>query len=175
MISKDLFGKIRVTPRPMVEPESVPVQLSQKPKSPNQYKLFMRPQELMDTVKYSVDYGIVPYNIRQTNDGERILNEVWNQKTKELRRSAYSGLVNSIEQHGILRPVTIEDRGHGRAFGMGQGHHRVVAAQRVENRTGRQVYIPVVYSNDYDETEDTRNYPMTEVEKDFRNNRISFD
>jgi hypothetical protein len=167
MLSKDLFGKLHVTPRPMVEPESVPVELSSKPENPNQYKLFMRPQELMDTIKRSVDEGIVSYQTRRYGEHGRVMNALWHQKSAELKGYPYHRLVDSIAQHGVLRPITIEDYS-GTPLFMGQGHHRVVAAHQVEQQTGRQIYIPVVYNDDYNHTDNENEYPMTDVERSYR-------
>lgn len=163
MLSKDLFGKIHVTPQPVGE--SVPVQMSRKPENPNQYKLFMRPQELMDTIRHSVDEGDAPYAIRQTKDRSLILNDMWDRKDKELNRLSHKGLVSSVEKHGILRPVTIEDQPE-EPLRMGNGHHRVAAALRVEKNTGRQVYIPVVYDRNWNHTDE---YPVTtDAERAYR-------
>lgn len=167
MLSKDLFGKIQVTPRPMVEPESVPVQLSSKPENPNQYKLFMRPQELMNTINRSVDESIVPYQTRKYGEQGRIMDALWKQKGMELNNFGYKGLVESIEKHGVLRPITIEDY-PGTPFFMGQGHHRVAAANQIEQRTGRQIYMPVVYNDDYNHTDNETEYPMHDAEREYR-------
>lgn len=167
MLSKDLFGKIHVTPQPVGE--SVPVQLSRKPENPNQYKLFMRPQELMDTIKNSVDVHVSP-SYRKTTDESKVMSDLWDLKTKELRSHQYSRLAKSIEEHGILRPVTIEDN-PGNPLAMGQGHHRVVAAHKVEQRTGRQVYIPVVYDSNLHHTESTVEYPITDIEREYRGSK----
>lgn len=166
MLSKDLFGKIHVTPQPVGEP--VPVKMSLKPENPNQYKLFMRPQEVLDTIKDSVDIHISPsYHKNKGKDKEQVIRDLWDLKKTELRRHPYAGLTRSIEEHGVLRPITIEDR-HGEPLSMGQGHHRVLAAHRVEQKTGRQVYIPVVYDADLHHTEGTIEYPITDIEREYR-------
>lgn len=174
MLSKDLFGKIQVTPSPMVEPESVPVQMSRKPENPNQYKLFMRPQELMDTIKYSVDEADVPRSVKETGDREQVMSYLWNRKTKELGFKSRRMLVDNIKDNGILRPVTIEDN-PGKPLSMGQGHHRVAASKLVEQETGKQVYIPVVYSGDFAHTDKEELFPRSLEEKQFRNKELGFD
>lgn len=149
----------------MVEPESVPVQMSRKPENPKQFKLFMRPQELMDTIRYSVDDHMSP--VYRTGTRDEVMDELWKFKRGELRSQPYSGMVRSIEQHGVLRPVTIEVHGK-QPLTMGQGHHRVAASKRVEEKTGRQVYIPVVYHDNLHHSENTELYPVQPAEAEYR-------
>jgi len=40
---------------------------------------------------------------------------------------------------------------------MGQGHHRVAAAADIAEKTGRQMYIPVIYDDDFQHS-DTEEY-----------------
>jgi hypothetical protein len=169
MLSKDLFGNIQVTPQPVGE--SVPVQMSRKPENPNQYKLFMRPQELMSTIKHSVDEVIV--NARRTQSQEDTMSSLWSVKRSELYGPHYASLVKNIEKNGVLRPVTIEDV-PGNPLTMGQGHHRVTAAHMVEQNTGKQVYIPVVYDNEMDYTDKKKNFPISLAEAQFRKKRPGF-
>ena len=151
MLSKDLFGKLQVTPQPVGEP--VPVKMSRKPENQNQYKLFMRPQELMSSIRHSVDESGVSYKTLSTKNRDKILNEMWRQKDRELDNVIHTGLLNSIEKHGILRPITIEDQ-PDEPLTMGNGHHRVAAALRVEKNTGREMYIPVVYDDNWNHTDE---------------------
>ena len=164
MLSKDLFGKLQVTPQPVGE--SVPVKMSRKPENPNQYKLFMRPQELMSSIRHSVDEdGNVSYETLVSQNRDNILRELWRQKDRELDNVSHTGLLNSIEQHGILRPITLEVY-HNEPITMGEGHHRVAAALRVEKKTGREVYIPVVYDRDWNHTDE---HPVeTDEERAYR-------
>jgi hypothetical protein len=137
---------------------------------PNQLKLFMRPQELMDTVKYSSDEGIVNRETRNKGTREEIMSSVWGTKRSELYGPHYASLVNSIKTHGVLRPVTIEDI-PGKPLAMGQGHHRVAAANMVEQQTGKPVFIPVTYDEDYSHGDFASNFPVSLAEKQFRKKR----
>lgn len=137
---------------------------------PNQLKLFMRPQELMGTVKHSVDEVIVDRDVRREKKQDKTMSSMWDIKRSELQGPHYSGLVDSIKKHGVLRPVTIEDVS-GNPLTMGQGHHRVAAANMVEQQTGRQIFIPVVYDKEMDYTDNPRNFPVSLAEKQFRKKR----
>lgn len=137
---------------------------------PNQLKLFMRPQELMDTVQHSADEGIVDRDLRNKGTRKDIMTSVWGTKRRELYGPHYSGLVESIKKHGVIRPVTIEDIPN-QPLSMGQGHHRVAAANMVEQQTGRQIYIPVTYDEDYSHGDSTVKFPVSLTEAQFRKNR----
>lgn len=164
MLNKDLFGKLQVTPQPYGK--AVPVSITRKPENPNQLKLFMRPNEIMDTIKDSIDVGMVDNQLRMSKDQSKIMNTMWGMKRRELRGKQYRGLTESIKEHGVMRPVTIEDL-PGEPLRMGQGHHRVVASAKVEKETGRQVYIPVVYDANYSVTDNVLKYPPSVSERQF--------
>ena len=137
---------------------------------PNQLKLFMRPQELMDTIRYSSDESVVDKSTRAEGDRDKTMSSLWSIKRSELYGRHYSGLVESIKNHGVLRPVTIEDRS-GAPLTMGQGHHRVAAANMVEQNTGKPVFIPVVYGDDAHHSDSLKKFPMSLTEAQFRKNR----
>lgn len=169
MLSKDLFGKIHVTP--VHTGESVPVSITRKPETPNQYKLFMRPQEIMDNIKHSVDEMDVPKSVTETGDRDQIMSFLWNSKSKNLQFKSRQLLLNSIEDHGVMRPVTIQDV-PGSPLTMGEGHHRVVASKAVEEKTGKPVFIPVVYSEDGGATNKEEHFPKSPEEQQFRNKEL---
>jgi hypothetical protein len=53
---------------------------------------------------------------------------------------------------------------------MGNGHHRVAAALRVEKNTGREMYIPVVYDDNWNHTDER---PVeTDEERAYRHQNI---
>lgn len=108
-----------------------------------QLKMFMTPNEIIARVDDSVD----------RNDEEDI-DQLWEMKESELDNSPeYSNLKKSVNEEGVKRPVTLTTNygGKGTLF-MGDGHHRVVAAYQKQEKTGRQQYVPVIYSNNYGET-----------------------
>lgn len=108
-----------------------------------QLKMFMTPNEIIGSVDDSVD----------RNDEEDI-DQLWEMKESELDNSPeYSNLKKSVNEEGVKRPVTLTTNygGKGTLF-MGDGHHRVVAAYQKQEKTGRQQYVPVIYSNNYGET-----------------------
>lgn len=152
--------------------ESTPVEMgpTRRRENPNQLKLFMRPNEIMDTITDSIDVGMVDVQTRMTKKQPKIMKEVWSRKRRELRGKQYSGLTESIKQHGVIRPITIQDI-PGEPLRVGQGHHRIVASAKVEKETGRQIYIPVVYDKNYNYTENPLRYPSTVNERQFRGSR----
>lgn len=108
-----------------------------------QLKMFMTPNEIIGSVDDSVD----------RNDDED-LDQLWEMKESELDNSPdYAKLKESVNEEGVKRPVTLTTNygGKGTLF-MGDGHHRVVAAYQKQEKTGRQQYVPVIYSNNYGET-----------------------
>lgn len=108
-----------------------------------QLKMFMTPNEIIGSVDDSVD----------RND-EEDLDQLWEMKESELDNSPdYKKLKESVNEEGVKRPVTLTTNygGKGTLF-MGDGHHRVVAAYQKQEKTGRQQYVPVIYSNNYGET-----------------------
>lgn len=128
----------------------------------DQLRMFMRPQEIINLVTSSID--------QETNwDDEtedQPLEGLWNQKRAEVNRSVtWKYLKPSITAEGVKRPITIvpgSDK-YEPPYMMGEGHHRVMAADEVEKETGKEVYIPVVHSRYWDETNDY-NYSPDEEE-----------
>lgn len=129
--------------------------------SPDQFRMFMRPHEIKEHVTNSVDaFG-------GGTKTER-MNRTWDQKKQDIKEGihndaddkSYDDLKESIKNVGVMRPVTLYTdmiTPLGReSVAMGQGHHRVAAAEMAEKETGKDYYIPVVYSNDMHETEDSR-------------------
>lgn len=121
--------------------------------NPNQLKLFMTPQEIMDTISGSVDLG------------DDSMEELWAEKLAESKGRTYGqpkSLYNSIKEHGVQRHVTLTEERDG-SLVMGQGHHRVAAAADIAKKTGREMFIPVIYDSDWNYTnspEYRREYPQ---------------
>lgn len=119
-----------------------------------QLKLFMTPQEIMGSVVDSVDRGY-----------DEPIEDLWDEKLEEskgaLKTNSGKSLYDSIADKGVQRHVTLQqDGGH---LVMGQGHHRVAAAADIAKRTGRQMYIPVVYDEGWNYSNDDeymRAYPQ---------------
>ena len=108
----------------------------------DQMQLTYRPHELMSKVKDSVD----KYEDENMED-------LWDAKRSEILNSTkYEHIYEDIKQNGIRYPVTLQDTGAGTPWVMGQGHHRVVMAELAEQETGKPFYIPVVHSEDWDES-----------------------
>ena len=109
----------------------------------DQLRMFMRPQEIYDLTIESIDRA----------DGET-LEDTWVNKESEIKDVMYHKLVNNVLEEGVKRPITIMlNHGHYKDYTMGQGHHRVKAAEYAEKATGKEYYVPVVYDWDYNETE----------------------
>lgn len=106
-----------------------------------QLRMFMRPQEVMDFVKDSVD-----------RPSRETMEDLWREKDEELDYG-YRHLYKTVRQQsgGVHRPITIIPPNYSSddVYTMGQGHHRVVASLRAEKRTGKERYIPVVYDSDF--------------------------
>lgn len=143
-LNHDLFGN--------VVPEKIQgVKLStpkrRAPKvNPNQMYLFATGDELMKHVERSVD----AYDDDDGNPGYP-MEDLWRQKRRE---SIKWGYIDQFDKQGIQRPVTIQYDEGPKKFTMGQGHHRVAAAHEINKTRGRNLSIPVVYSNDWDYTND---------------------
>ena len=115
----------------------------------NQLRMFMRPQEIYDLTVDSIDRA----------DGET-LEDTWVNKESEINDGSYNDLVDSVLEKGVKRPITIMlNHGHYKDFTMGQGHHRVKAAEYAEDATGKEYYVPVVYDWHWDETENKQYDP----------------
>jgi polysaccharide deacetylase 2 family uncharacterized protein YibQ len=135
--------------------------------NPKQLKLFMTPDEIMESVSDSVDragsYTVVGYETGgQITVPEETMEDLWKTKLAESKgRRQPTSLYNSIKEHGVQRHVTLQME-HDGSLTMGQGHHRVAAAADIAKKTGRQIYIPVAYDDDWgysDSAEYRKAYP----------------
>lgn len=161
-LNKDLFGKIPVTE--VGKPITTRVSMGPTRRgNPNQYKMFMRPREIMSTVTDSVDrdkggshtlYGFGGKVSTYETEPET-MDDVWEKKDSE---SDY--IVDSLKRGETIRhPVTLQevypdyDPDRTPELHMGQGHHRVAGALRYEQETGQPVYIPVVHDSDWNYTD----------------------
>ena len=134
--------------------------------SPYQYKLFMTGDEIKGLVSDSVDRNFAyedvdPETSKTFTVPEETMDDVWSGK-KNL------ALKDTIAKEGVQRHVTIVPERDG-TFTMGQGHHRVQASSDLA-KEGRQVYVPVIYDDDFNYSGDetgqyARNYPHAAKEK----------
>lgn len=82
---------------------------------------------------------------------EKTMKDVWEGKREELDGS-HAGLKKNVEIHGVQKPITIvppHKEWTLEGYTMGQGHHRVVAAEMAEKETGAEQYLPVQYDEDF--------------------------
>lgn len=124
--------------------------------NPRQLKLFMTAQEVMDSVSDSVD-RMGSYTDVDHDTGEQIqvpaetMDDLWKQKLSESKGGGAFGrvpLYDSIKEKGVQRHVTLQTNPDG-SLTMGQGHHRVAAAADIAKKTGRQMYVPVIYDDEW--------------------------
>ena len=115
-----------------------------------QLRMFMRPHEVMGLVTESVDRPTK----REQSFGlsvSRTMEQLWEGKRKDLGDS-HAGLEEDVERHGVEKPITIvppHEEWNPEGYTMGQGHHRVVAAEMAEKETGAEQYLPVQYDEDF--------------------------
>lgn len=122
--------------------------------NPKQLKLFMTPDEIMDTISGSIELS------KTTESMDDLLKDKLTESKKK-DRGQPSSLYNSIKKHGVQRHVTLQMEPDG-SYIMGQGHHRVAAAADIVKKTGRQIFIPVSYDKDWNysnSSEYRKNYP----------------
>ena len=117
---------------------------------PDQLRLFMRPHEIIAATAGSVETG--EHEIGAGNRTKAHLEE----KLQRARRPGTSGesasLLESVTEHGVQKPIILSNQGpnytRSEHFWIGNGHHRLAAAQEAEATTGRQQYVPVIYDED---------------------------
>jgi len=114
-----------------------------------QLRMFMRPREVMALVTESVDRPVGLSSTVSSTPGWT-MEKVWEGKRKDLDDS-HAGLEEDVEIHGVQKPITIvpPHKENPEGYTMGQGHHRVVAAEMAEDATGDEQYIPVQYDKDF--------------------------
>lgn len=121
----------------------------------DQLRMFMRPDEITGLVEDSVDRRQAEVEEHRFRPAQTMEN-LWKNKMSEVEKiTQHQELAASVEKSGVMRPVTIMPPTEKEGWTMGEGHHRVMAAKRAEEKTGKQQYVPVVYSSDWAET----NYP----------------
>lgn len=116
--------------------------------NPDQLRLFYTGSELKNMITYSGDQG---------NDED--LDEMWERKTEESEAEKQhgwhgSGVYDSLMEHGWQgsEKIPVQHSGsHARGNAevwLDEGHHRVAAADAIERRTGKKIFIPVTH-HDY--------------------------
>ena len=118
----------------------------------DQLRMFMRPDEITELVEDSVDRRQAEVEEHHFRPAQTMEN-LWKNKMSEVEKiPQHRVLAASIEKVGVFRPVTIMPPTKREGWTMGEGHHRVMAAKKAEEKTGKQQYVPVVYSSDWAET-----------------------
>lgn len=131
------------------------------PLNPNQLKMFMRPDEVMDAVDGSYDFGTV----------RKLRNKVDTKLRYEASApgsaDGYVGyddqetgpsLYESVRDGGVRDPIILQQRDDG-GVSMGNGHHRLAAAKMAEEKTGTDKYLPVLHDADPMGRNLYRNFP----------------
>lgn len=115
-----------------------------------QYRLFMTGDEIKNLVSDSVDRKLAyqdvdPETGEEYTVPEESMDDMWKDKGNQY-------LKDEISKVGIKRHVTIQTKPDG-TFTMGQGHHRVQASSDLA-KEGKEVYVPVIYDDDWNHTGD---------------------
>lgn len=117
-----------------------------------QLKMFMTGNEIKQSITGSVDAP----DADDDNDND-VMAEMWDQKVDESHyrradpRDDVHGqsLYDNVDEEGARMPVTMfHPRSYMYSTGSmihGDGHHRTAISADVEDRTGRQIYIPVLH------------------------------
>ena len=129
------------------------------PNKPEQLQMLMTPSEIKSSINFSVDQ----------NPGES-MGAVWNSKRQhnvsDRNRVGDAALLPRVAKNGVSVPVILQHeqfvyKGPGgtrsHPIGMGNGHHRVEAAEQVHEErktlTGdkslQEPHIPVIHDHDY--------------------------
>lgn len=113
--------------------------------NPDQLRMFMRPQEVMDYVTDSLD-------AEDYNDGNfASIDDVWRGKEQEVEQDPYfQDLKKAIKVEGVHKPIELahdiyRPSSDHRSVFMSDGHHRVVIAKQLEEETGKHYYLPVTH------------------------------
>lgn len=96
----------------------------------DQLAMFMTPSQIKNGIHESVD-----------GESPGASNEWYSKQDETLKRS--------ISREGVRTPVILdhESTWHGGDHVvMGNGHHRVENAHRVEKEEGREIYVPVIHT-----------------------------
>jgi len=114
-----------------------------KGKYGDQLQMFMRPHQLQS----------MPSIDKREGEAE---SAVWDEKRSDNANVLqYSSVARSVGEVGVRQPVIAY---HGRADKgpmMGNGHHRVAAADAAEKKTGKQSWVPGIHDKDWMGSENT--------------------
>jgi hypothetical protein len=107
-----------------------------------QLPMFVRATDLVDSLTATADSSYdAPEEVMQ----EKL-------KASHRRTGRGAGVYDSVRKEGVLNPVQVIHAMHGNVM-MGQGHHRVAAADDISRETGKDMWVPVVHTV-ADETSD---------------------
>lgn len=117
---------------------------------PVQLQMLMTPSEIKSSINHSIDGPL----------GRNGDNSIWDEKRddnesqRDLRGNA--SLLHRVAKNGVSVPVILHHdqfgykRGGSTRIGMGNGHHRVEAAEQVhEESGGAEPHVPVIHDESF--------------------------
>lgn len=106
--------------------------------NPNQMRMFMRPDEIKGSIFSSIDGMPVGSHAD------------WEEKDSDFLRHSVAG--SGVKTPVVLYPAHSEyvsPDHYGGGMNMGNGHHRVQNAHRLQQETGQEIYVPVIHDTNY--------------------------
>lgn len=122
---------------------------------PVQLQMFMRPQEVLDTMQGSVeqrDMSMIQGHLTHKLREAKIRGEPYLANHDGELIGQGPSLYDQVKTHGVEKPIILQHTENYRGDPMlllGNGHHRLAAAQAAEQETGQQQYIPVIHDDNY--------------------------
>ena len=101
-----------------------------------QLPMFMRATDLRESITATVDQSY--------DDPDTVMESKLDQSRRV--RGHGAGVLKSVAERGVINPVQIIHAEHGNIM-MGQGGHRVAAADHIMRTTGKDVWVPVVHTD----------------------------
>jgi hypothetical protein len=103
---------------------------------PIQLRMFMRAQELRESITATLDHSF--------DDPDAVMENKLDASKRTSGRGA--GVYDAIQREGVLSPVQLVHGMHENIM-MGQGHHRTAAADDIARQTGKDMWVPVVHTD----------------------------
>jgi hypothetical protein len=109
-----------------------------RPGPTEQLPMFMRGNDLIDTLTGTLDSSSLPV--------ENVMTRKVNESRRPIGMVHGGGVYKAVAAEGVLSPVQLihgvrDDRI------MGQGHHRAAAAAEIEYETGKAKWVPVIHTD----------------------------
>lgn len=105
---------------------------------PMQLPMFMRARDLADSLTGTLDKS--EYSV------EEVMEHKLRASKGRMGHGHGTGVYDSVAREGVLNPVQMV-HGMNNSLLMGQGHHRVAAAEDIERQTGKDKWVPVVHTD----------------------------